>query len=56
MENFIEESEHILIDENIENKAKEITIEAKNDLEKVALLAMWVNENMEYDIEEVGIN
>jgi hypothetical protein len=56
MENFIEESEHILINEEIDNKAKEITSKAENDLEKVALVAIWVNENMEYDIKEVGVN
>lgn len=56
MESFIEESEHILINEEIRNKAKEITSKAENDLERVALIAIWVNEVMEYDINHVGIN
>lgn len=56
MESFIEESEHVLINEEIKNKAKEITSKAENDLERIALLAIWVNENMEYDINQVGVN
>jgi len=56
MESFIDESEHIQINDIIKNKAKEITNYTENDLEKVALLAIWVNENMEYDLKEVGKN
>jgi len=53
---LITESQHVLINEDIRNKAVEITQNTNEDLEKVALLAIWVNENMEYDIKEVGKN
>lgn len=55
-EEFVKETEHILINDEIEKKAREITEGVESDLEKVALLAIWVNEEMEYDISYVGQN
>lgn len=38
----------------IKQKAEEITNGASSDFEKIALLAIWVSENIEYDLNEIG--
>lgn len=53
---FLEETEHIKINNEIKTTAEEIIKNGNSDLEKVALLAIWVNDVMLYDINEVGQN
>jgi len=43
-------------DSRIYSLAKEITKNAKDDFEKIAKLAIWVNEHMDYDLSFTGKN
>ena len=48
---FLEPTEHIQSDDKrIISLASEITSDSASDFEKVALLAIWVNDNLDYDI------
>ncbi len=53
---FTKETEHTQISPEIRSLAKDLTQGYKEDIDKVSVLAVWVNTHMTYDINEVGKN
>ncbi len=53
---YVEPTEHSVITPAIESRAREITANYENDLDKIAALTIWVNEYITYDINELGKN
>ncbi|MEM3364641.1 MAG: transglutaminase-like domain-containing protein [Candidatus Micrarchaeia archaeon] len=53
---YLAGTEHIIITPEIHKQARAVTAGYKEDIDKIAALAVWVNSYVSYDINEMGKN
>ncbi|MGB9634959.1 MAG: transglutaminase-like domain-containing protein [Candidatus Micrarchaeia archaeon] len=56
MNKYLSETKHIIINDAIRQEARNITSSHKTDIDRIAALAIWVNDYVKYTIQDVGKN